>query len=166
MMDYLDERYTLDLMLMTPTQASKKTREYIGKLKILTSNNPKVNIIDPVKSDEIVDRIKGYDIGLFLLEPITFNYAHALPNKFFEFIQARLAVAIGPSIEMKMISEQYGFGIISKDYQAKSLAEKIAGLSAEDLYQLKQKSDLAAHELNALKNQKRMLEIVTDLTSA
>ena len=165
MMDYLDERYSLDLMLMTPTQASKKTREYIGKLKELNHNNSKVNIIDPVRSDEIVDKIKSYDIGLFLLEPINFNYTHALPNKFFEFVQARLAVAIGPSVEMKILAEQYEFGIVSEDYQPKSLAKKIADLSVENLYQLKQRSDQAAHELNAARNKQSMLKIVRDLTS-
>lgn len=163
LMDYLDERYSLDLMLMTPTQASKKTREYIGKLKELTSNNPKVNIIEPVRSDEIVDKIQDYDIGLFLLEPITFNYAHALPNKFFEFVQARLAVAIGPSIEMEIIAQQYGCGIVSEDFSAKTLADKIAGFSAEDLYQLKLKADVAARELHSENNRKKILQIMSDL---
>ena len=52
---------------------------------------------------EIVDTIAEYDIGLFILSPINFNYYHALPNKLFEFIQARLAIAVSPSPEMARI---------------------------------------------------------------
>ena len=29
-----------------------------------------------------------FDVGVFLLEPVNFNYANALPNKLFEFVQA------------------------------------------------------------------------------
>jgi hypothetical protein len=34
MMNYLDERFTLDLMLLTPSIANKKTRSYLDSLKL------------------------------------------------------------------------------------------------------------------------------------
>ena len=41
-----------------------------------------------------------YDVGVFLLPASFPNQVHVLPNKLFDYIQARLAVAIGPSHEM------------------------------------------------------------------
>jgi hypothetical protein len=107
--------------------------------------------------EQIASTIHDYDIGIFLLPPVNFNYAMALPNKFFEFVQARLAVAIGPSPEMVRIAEQYGFGIISDSFDPHEMATRIAQLSAIDIDALKLKADTAARELNAT----RTLEIFT-----
>ena len=49
----------------------------------------RVRIVPPVLSHEVVSFIHQYDMGIFILEPINFNYTHALPNKLFEFVQAR-----------------------------------------------------------------------------
>ncbi len=54
----------------------------------------------PVPPAEIVSRISSFDIGLYVLPPLNFNYAAASPNKFFDFVAAGLAVCIGPSSEM------------------------------------------------------------------
>jgi hypothetical protein len=100
MMNLLDERFSLDLMLLTPSTANKKTRDYLTTLKNMIKDKPNINIIPPVKSSEVVASIHHYDIGIFLLPPINFNYANTLPNKFFDFVQARLCIAIGPTPEM------------------------------------------------------------------
>ena len=149
MMSYLDDNYHLDLMLLIPPRASNRTREYINKLKELASNNPRVRFVPPVEHDKVVDAIKEYDIGLFLLEPVNFNYTYTVPNKLLEFIQARLAVAIGPSPDMQSIVEEYTCGIVSKNFTPQSLAEKIKGLTITDIDQLKNNSSIAASKLNA-----------------
>jgi hypothetical protein len=73
----------------------------------------------------------------------------ALPNKFFEFVQARLAVAIGPSPEMARLVRQYGFGVVSDSFDARELATRIAALTPKDIERLKHRSDSASAELNA-----------------
>jgi Glycosyltransferase Family 4 len=146
MMKYLDHRYTLDLMLVESNPA------YMRHLRSLASMDSRIRFRDPVPMQEIPCSINDCDIGLFLLPPVNFNYAMALPNKFFEFVQARLAVAIGPSPEMARIAEQYGFGIISDSFEPRELAARIASLSASDIDALKLKADVAAHELNAARN--------------
>ena len=49
------------------------------------------NSVAPKASEvaTIVRTINQFDLGVYLLPPVNFNSAHALPNKFFEFIQAR-----------------------------------------------------------------------------
>ena len=102
MMQFLDSRFHLDLMLVSSDQ------NYLNYIRNLAAGDARIRFIEPVAMLDIPRFTNGYDIGLFLLPPVNFNYAHALPNKFFEFVQARLAVAIGPSPEMARLVELYG----------------------------------------------------------
>ena len=155
--------FSLDLMLVTPSYASPQTQAYVDNLKKLVADNPRIRIIPPVESIKVVDTIKDYDMGLFLLEPVNFNYTFALPNKLFEFIQARLAVAIGPSLEMAKIVRQYDCGVVSEDFTPKALAKILKTLKASDIDKMKQNSAVAAQDLSAEKNSERMRKICADI---
>lgn len=157
MMDYTDKRFELDLMLVPDNES------YFNKLSNMVKGRENVRIIPPVRYEEIIPFINRYDIGLFLVPHSTLNLRYVLPNKLFEFIQARLAVAIGPSIEMKKIVEKYDCGIVAKDFNPKSLAEKLNSLNAEEIMRFKKQSGLAARELNAEANCERLKCIVHDL---
>jgi hypothetical protein len=141
MMELLDSRFELDLMLV-PGDA-----RYIGRLKSMAQGKARIRVLPPVRMEEIVPFTNRYDIGLFLLPPANFNYAQALPNKFFEFIQARLAVAIGPSPEMKRLVERFDCGLVAPDFAPASLARLLSGLTPERLAAFKANSDRAATEL-------------------
>ena len=67
-----------------------------------------VRVLPALPMRELVKEANAYDIGLYLLGEANANHRAALPNKFFEFIQARLALAIGPSPEMARIVNEYG----------------------------------------------------------
>lgn len=165
MMNYLDDRFTLDLILLTPRFATGKTLHYLDKLKAKCANSKCVRILPPVKSEAIVETIHAYDMGVFLLPPANFNYENALPNKLFNFIQARLAVAVGPTPEMASIVKQYELGVVSTEFTPESLAKELSKITPEQLKQFKINSGLAAKELNAEKN-KILIEalISTSLT--
>lgn len=135
--------YHLDLML---TLNEGKYFEYIQKLVAETNN---VKIIPPVKFNEIVPFTNKYDIGLFLLPPSNYNYSVALPNKLFEFIQARLCVAIGPSPEMMNYVNKYDLGLISEDFTVASMVSSIRSLTPEKIQQFKQNCNLPAKKLSA-----------------
>lgn len=163
MMEHLDERFTLDLILMTSDFASSKTKSFIENLKESASKNPRIRILPPVKSHELVQHIMKYDIGVFLLPPINFNYANTLPNKLFDFIQARLGIAIGPTPEMAEIVNQYGNGVVSDDFTAESLARKLNVLTFEDVKRFKNNSGLAAKDLNAENNEAVFQDLIQRL---
>lgn len=165
MMNYLDDRFTLDLMLLTPAIANRKTKSYLTKLKQLIKNHNRIRIIPPVKSAEVVKFIHQYDMGIFLLPPINFNYANTLPNKLFDFIQARLAVAIGPTPEMANLVNTHHLGVVSEDFTAQSLAKKINSLSREDIQHFKAQSSVAALMLSAEKNKATLTDLVYKLIS-
>jgi len=153
MMRYLDDRFTLDLMLITSNYASNATKSYVGLLKENVAKNPRVHILPAVKSNEVVETINSYDLGVFLIPPINFNYANTLPNKLFDFIQARLGIAIGPTPEMASIVNTYGNGVVSENFEPESLARKLNNLAPEDIVRFKRQSAIAAWQLNAEKNE-------------
>ncbi|WP_276369979.1 hypothetical protein [Chryseolinea sp. H1M3-3] len=160
-MSLLDERFTLDLMLLMPGFASKNTREYIDQLRVKAKHDPRITIVPPVKSTEVVTTIYKYDIGIFLLPPVNFNYENTLPNKLFDFIQARLGVAIGPTPEMAEIVQKYNIGVVSDQFTAQSLANKLASLTQNDIKSFKKNSSIAAKALNAEVNAKNINEMIS-----
>ena len=111
---------------------------------------------------ELVTLANGYDIGLYLLRPSNFNQLHALPNKFFEFIQGRLALAIGPSPEMAHLVEQYRCGVVAADFTPGALAAEINRLDVGQITAFKRASHAAAAELSAERGAASVLALVED----
>jgi hypothetical protein len=148
-MALLDDRFTLDLILLTPGFASKATRQYLDDLRERTKQDARIKIIPPVKSSEVVNAIKHYDMGIFLLPPVNFNYENTLPNKLFDFIQARLGIAIGPTPEMAEIVNRFHLGVVSEKFTPESLAEKLSEVTKSDIESFKKNANVAAAELNA-----------------
>jgi len=163
MMAYLDDRFTLDLMLIVPQLASAKTSNYINTLKQLAANDDRIRFLSPLRSNELVSFLNQYDIGVFLLPPVNFNYANTLPNKLFDFIQARLAIAIGPTPEMAEIVNHYDIGVVAENFTAKALADKLSTLTTEKLNGFKLNAEKAAIELTAERNKEKLEEIIGSL---
>lgn len=141
----LGKKYTLDIMAVR----SANNREYVDSLEQYAADIKNVTFIDPVPFNEIISKINTYDIGLYMLMPVNFNNYYALPNKLFEFIQAKLAIAIGPTVEMKKVVEKYDLGVVSDDFTAENLAAKIKAISWEDINRYKQNAVAASVIENA-----------------
>lgn len=154
MMQFLDERFRLDFMLM-PDQ-----RGYLERLKELAAADSRIRFIEPVAMQEIPKICNRYDIGVFLLPPVNFNYEHALPNKFFEFIQGRLAIAIGPSPEMSRLVRRYDCGVVADDFSPQAMARAIGGMTRERIFHCKRQAHIAAAELCAENNERLILDLV------
>ncbi|MEE1884708.1 hypothetical protein [Pedobacter flavus] len=159
MMDKLDSRFELNLMLMESDPG------YLGELKLLSAGKKNIKFLEPVPTTEIAEFINQFDIGLFILPPVNFNYEIALPNKFFEFIQARLCIAIAPSVEMAAISKKYHLGVIANDFTAESMAVSLNKLSAEDIMHYKSNADKSAISLSANGNKTLLLCLTNKLLS-
>lgn len=155
----LGDNYQLDLMLTSVT-GCEEYEEYINGL---VSSHNNVSRIAPVKFDQICSTINRYDIGLCYVEPVNLNYQYGLPNKFYEFIQARLAVAISPLIEMKNLTEKYRLGVVSNGFDIADLVERIKNLSIEEIMQYKQNSDQTAKIENQEKYSRKLVSQITSL---
>ena len=159
MMKFLDARFTLDFML-TSLDAG-----YLESLKRRASGNPKINFPPPVKQNKICSVINQYDIGLFLLPAANFNYRFALPNKIYDFIQARLCIAVSPSPEMAQLVRRYDLGIIAENFSPMAMAQKINALTKEKIMEYKQQAHLHARSLSSEENIKKIRDMAVQLTT-
>ncbi|MFZ4615413.1 MAG: glycosyltransferase [Rectinemataceae bacterium] len=156
-MSFLDERFELHFYLV------QSDLRYHAGLVSLSKGDRRIVFHDPVPMSEIPVTLNHYDIGIAMFQPITFNIKHVLPNKFFEFIQARIAVAIGPSPEMEAYVRRCELGLIAMDFTAEALAEKLATLSLLDIARYKMNAHRHALELSAGAVMKRFNGIVKEL---
>jgi glycosyltransferase involved in cell wall biosynthesis len=163
MMRDLDQRFSLHLYLLIPGFASAKTKNYIDELKSKIGSDSRIRIFPPVESLSVVKTLNQYDMGVFLLPPINFNYENTLPNKLFDFIQARLGVAIGPTPEMAEIVNRYKNGLVAKDFTAASLAAELSKLTKVQVETFKKNSTVAAQDINAEKNGVIIRQIISSV---
>ncbi|MCI5160925.1 MAG: hypothetical protein D3917_02665 [Candidatus Electrothrix sp. AX5] len=154
-MDEADDRYYLDLMLVHAGDM-----DYRDKLEEMAKVRENVTIIPPVSTEEIIPFTHAYDIGLFLLKPMNTNYEFALPNKLFEFIQARLAVIIGPSVEMAKIVNKYQCGRVAENFNSTTCAALLNSLTNEDIFQMKKQSSVAAVQENFEQERGKLLSLI------
>ena len=163
MMQFLPERYSLDLILVKPASTSAATDSYVDWIVEMAEQSPNVNVLPPYNPDEVVKETNKYDIGVFLLEPINFNYTFALPNKLFEYIQARLAVFVGPSIEMEKLVDKYNCGKVAPDFLPESMARVIKETPSSELMKFKENSHKASLLENAEKNKEILLGLLNEI---
>jgi glycosyltransferase involved in cell wall biosynthesis len=141
----LDERFSFDMYLVGEPG-------YVGELRELAAGEARIEIHPPLPMNEIAAELNRYDVGLYLLAPNSFNNLYALPNKFFDFVQARLAVAIGPSPAMAELALRHGFGVVSETFEPAAMIVCLQALEPARVEELKRAADAAAGELNAERN--------------
>lgn len=134
---------TLDLYLIDQGTG------YVPGLRERYAGSDRVRIHDPVATDAIVATLNAYDVGVYVLPPISFNFRHALPNKFFDFVQARLGLVIGPSPDMAALVREHGLGVVAPDFTPAAFAAAVDALTPERVAEMKAASAAAAPVLCA-----------------
>jgi len=147
-----EDRFTLDLMLVGPEHALAPLRSLAEPL------GDRVKFRPPVDVRDIATAINEYDAELIFFPPLTENLRFALPNKFFESVQGRLAIITGKSSEMVEIIEHYGNGLVVDGWGASDLADALNSLDAESVVRMKNASDAAAAELSSAAEKARFVE--------
>ena len=71
-----------------------------------------------------------------------------LPNKFFEFVQGRLAVGVGPTPDMASLVREHNLGVVSRDFSSRAMARELNGLEIKDIEKFKGNAHRAARELS------------------
>lgn len=148
---------TLDIMLVPNNPA------YYDSLRQRGKSATNIFFRDPVPMMEIVNYIKRYDMGIFLLPDNTFNHRHCLPNKFFEYIQARLGLVISPLPDMSAILRQHDLGVITEDFTPQALASAIRSLTPESIARFKSNAHSAAQSLCWEQNEEHLRETLFPL---
>lgn len=150
----------LDLYLVTDETP------LMADLRSLAAGDARIRFREPVPYRELVSALNEYDVGLSIFPPTTFNLAWCLPNKFFDFVQARLGVIVGPSPEMKRFVEEYGIGLVLPDFESTSLASALDALTPEQVSAWKQAANLHVRDLSGEEQGKVWGDLVDGMLSA
>ncbi|MFC8922698.1 glycosyltransferase [Cellulosimicrobium sp. NPDC057127] len=140
----LGPTFPLDLYLVPANDGGK----YLNSLKARARDHAHVTLHPPVPPADLPTTLNAYDVGVFWIPPFNTNARLTLPNKLFDYVQARLAVAIGPSLEMADVVHEYGLGPVSSGFDAASIVESLKALDAETIEGYKRNSHTAAAELS------------------
>lgn len=135
--------FTLDLYL-TPNDPP-----HLAELRELSAHHERIRVHDPVPYAQLIPTLNRYDLGVHLLPPVNFNFANALPNKIFDFAQARLGAVIGPSPAMAEVVTSAGYGVVAPGYSGADLARVLRGLDRDQVAAMKAAAHAHAHELSA-----------------
>lgn len=134
---------TLDLYLMG------NDPEYITELRSLAAGSDRISFPEPVPYQDLISRLNEYDVGVHIVAPTNFNNRWALPNKFFDYVQARLGLIIGPTSEMQNLLEEHKFGAVADDFGTAALTEVLDSLTVDQIRSWKSHATTAAHALSA-----------------
>jgi hypothetical protein len=148
---------TLDLFLVPAADGGR----YLAELTRLAGDSGRVTIHPPVAPAELPATLNRFDVGAFCMPPININAEFALPNKFFDFVQARLAHAVGPAPEMARLVREYDLGVVSDDFSKDSFVAALRRLDPAAVAAGKQASHRHARDLSS----ERDLEVVDGVVS-
>ncbi len=140
----LDRRFSLDLYLVTASPSDR----YLTALRERAADDARIRFHDAVTPAALPRTLNAYDVGVYWMPPVHTNARLALPNKLFDFVQARLAVAIGPTLEMANLVREHDLGVVSGDYSVDSCVRTLESLDGPDIARWKANADRAARALS------------------
>lgn len=141
----LDERFTLDFYLI----AARDGGRYLARLRSLAGDSDRIRFHPAVTPDALPATLNRYDLGVYAIPPRTTNHRLMLPNKFFDFVQARLGLVFGPTVETTALIERYGLGIVAGGFTAEDMAAALRPLTAEAVAAFKRSAHVAAPALSS-----------------
>ncbi len=125
--------------------------EYVGSLRNLVAASPaanRISIEEAVPYNEMIATAAQSDVGLFVQGGSSIQKRFTLPNKFFEYVQARLALCVGDVPEMAKLVRDHDLGVLVADASPPSIAAKINSLTHQRIDQHKLKVHSAARRLS------------------
>lgn len=131
--------------------------KYINLAKKLNVND-KVFFAGSIPQNELINYTSSADIGLALIENISISYYHALPNKLFEYIMAKVPVISCNLPQMKNIVEKYKVGKVINLENENEVVQTIQEMinNENQLIEFKKNCEAAAKELNWQKEYKNL----------
>ncbi len=135
---------TLDLYL------TRNHPDYVDELREMADGSGgRVTVHDPVAYRELAETLRSHDVGIHVLPAINFNNQWAMPNKIFDYIQARLGVIVGPSPEMRPFITRLGVGVAAEGFAVDDIVRVLDALSRAEVDAMKARSDTVAGDLSA-----------------
>ncbi|GAB3631138.1 glycosyltransferase family 4 protein [Microbacterium shaanxiense] len=132
--------------LYLTAEPAKQRAEFVALADEL---GDRITVHDPVPQSALIETLNRHDVGIHVLQPVSTNNTMALPNKFFDFVQARLGIIIGPSPEMQRILEARRLGVVADGFDENAIRRAIDSLTSENVMRYKRASADAADALSS-----------------
>ncbi len=158
----LDQRFTLDLYLVPAADGGR----YLAQLRARAGDDPRITFHEPVAPADLPRTLNAYDVGVFWIPPVHTNARLTLPNKLFDFVQGRLAIAVGPTVEMERVVREFDLGVIGEDFTVEACVRALAGLTAETVQRFKEHSHAAARTLSFDRERDAALSMLRPILAA
>jgi hypothetical protein len=158
--DQLGERFTLDLYLLEVPGG------HLDVIRKKAASTQRVTVHDPVPPETLPSVLNQYDLGVFLYPLKTLSHLYHLPNKFFDFVQARLGLVFSPAPEIDAHIAEYGLGLITADTTADALVTALQHLTSDDVAHYKEAADRAARALSSEPDRATQSALVARLLAA
>ncbi len=100
---------------------TSELKTLVGKLSL----NGKVRFTGRLPMEKVKHLTAQAHLGLSIEEDLGLNYRYALPNKLFDYIQAKVPVLVTNLPEMAKIVNGYQIGLVTDTLEPKKLAEII-----------------------------------------
>ncbi len=92
---------------------------FVKEVELMAAAYSNIYYYPPVSYDKILAYTCSADYAFSLIENVNISYKYSLPNKFFEYINARVPVIVYSHGEMPNIVEDYSLGYIWDDKKEK-----------------------------------------------
>jgi hypothetical protein len=139
------DHITLDLILVPANDGGK----YLRSLRARAADSDRIRFHDAVTPDELPAALNPYDMGVYCLPPANINMEFALPNKLFDFLQARLGMVVGPSPEMGRFVREHELGVVADGFDLDSFTAALAALTPASVLAAKQSAHARAVDLSS-----------------
>lgn len=138
--------------------------DVLGELKKMSremSLDNRVMFIPKMPFQELYQYSVHADLAVTLDKDTNINYRYSLPNKIFDYIQARIPVLASDLPEIRKVIEQYGIGRIVSSHEPEAIAHAVtAMLNDPEQYEIwKENLSFAAEELCWENEEKKLTQI-------
>ena len=158
---YLDRNIHIAILgPSTQIKYYKILKEKIEKLH----NNERVHILPVQEQQNVIDYISGADIGIIALQKNRLNHELALPNKFFEYVMARLPIACGRLENISFLIEKHNIGNTFDETNPMDIAKNINNmLQSRNITNLNKSLEIASKKLCWEMESKKYVEAIDNL---
>lgn len=121
----------------------------------------KILFINKMPYAKLLEYTSLGDVGLTLDKDTNLNYRYSLPNKLFDYIQARVPVLASKLVEVEKIIRNYKIGELIDSHEPKHIAEKLNFMldSEDKRREWKKNLERAAEELCWENEEGKLIEI-------
>lgn len=133
---------------------------YLASLRKLIRQvgvNDRVTLAEPLPMIELVRAATAFDIGFFALLDDSPQNKYVLPNKFFEYLNAGLALCVSDCPDMAELLNRHDLGVLMKSTSPDDIARAVNGLDRPAIDRYKRNAVAAAETLCWEAEQEKLL---------